>query len=92
MINDNICSEYTDLIKSEVLGIIDMLYYANSPAKKLLYDMGIYEKDIDIISNIIGEDFDDINDLKNKIQEKRALIIPRMSYISKYVIENQLQN
>lgn len=92
MINDNICSEYTDLIKSEVLGIIDMLYYANSPAKKLLYDMGIYEKDIDIISNIIGEDFDDINDLKNKIQEKRALITPRMSYISKYVIENQLQN
>lgn len=89
---DNIDSGYINTIKTEILNIIDLLYYANSPSKKLLYDMGIYEKDIDYISNIIGEDFDDINDLKSKIQQNIVRISSRISYISKYIIESLLQS
>ena len=88
---DNIKIEYINTIRLEVLNIIDLLYYANSPAKKLLYDMGIYEKDIDYIINLIGEDFDDINDLKNKIQQNIVRISNKISYISKYIIDNLLQ-
>lgn len=91
MIIEKANEEHVGIIKSDILGIIDLLYYANSPAKKLLYDMGIYEKDIDSIIKIIGEDFDDINDLKNKIQLHINKIIPRISYISKYIIDNLLQ-
>jgi chlorite dismutase len=92
MINDGLCTKYVDEIKLEVLNIIDMLYYANSPSKKLLYDMGFYEKDIDSIIKIIGEDFDDINDLKNRIQNNKIKIFNNktIGYISKYVIDNLL--
>lgn len=88
---DNINIEQINTIRTEVLNIIDLLYYANSPSKKLLYDMGIYEKDIDIIIKAIGEDFDDINDLKYKIQQNIIKISNRISYISKYIINNLLQ-
>lgn len=88
---EQFCPDYINTIKTEVLNIVDMLYYANSPSKKLLYDMGIYEKDIDSISNIIGEEFDDINDLKNRIQQNTSRISSKISYISRYIIDNLLQ-
>ena len=88
---EHLCPDYINTIKTEVLNIVDMLYYANSPSKKLLYDMGIYEKDIDSISSIIGEEFDDINDLKNRIQQNITKISNKISYISKYIIDNLLQ-
>lgn len=53
--------------------------------------MGIYEKDIDSISSIIGEEFDDINDIKNRIQQNITRILSKISYISKYIIDNLLQ-
>jgi hypothetical protein len=44
---------------------IEMLYYLNSPSKKMLKDMGIYEGDIDSIISVIGNDFTSIADLQN---------------------------
>lgn len=91
MMIDGVSDDYINVLRNEVLSIIELLYYSNSPSKKILYDMGIYEKDIDTIINSIGEDFDDINDLKNKIKQNIAKISPAISYISRYVIDNLLQ-
>ena len=91
MQNDNFPNSYIETVKSEILNIIDVLFFANSPERKLLYDMGFYEKDIENIIRIIGEDFDDINDLKEKIQNNKNVLISKISYISTYVIDNLLQ-
>ena len=45
-----------DIIKNKILKAIEILYYINSPARKMLKDMGIYDGDIDYIVEIIGED------------------------------------
>ena len=83
--------KYIETIKKEILEVIELLFYSKSPSKKLLYDMGFYEKDIDNIIEIINDDFDDINDLKERIKMNREIINDKVSYISKYIINTLLE-
>ena len=39
---DGVSDDYINVLRNEVLSIIELLYYSNSPSKKILYDMGIY--------------------------------------------------
>ncbi len=75
-----------DIIKNKILKAIEILYYINSPARKMLKDMGIYDGDIDYIVEIIGEDFNTVDDLRDRI--RRSLHnLRRISCLSRYVIE-----
>ena len=49
-------------------------------------DLGIYERDIDKIIRVIGDDFEDTVDLKNRLV--KALPKLKITYLSKYVINS----
>lgn len=82
---DKIPRSLIDTLHDRLLKNIEMLYYLNSPAKKMLKDMGIYEGDIDYIITIIGSDFSTISDLQQQLL-KHYHNLSNISIISKYVI------
>ncbi|HFR3529308.1 TPA: hypothetical protein ACHVA6_001849, partial [Streptococcus suis] len=59
--------------------------------KKILKDMGIYEKDINIISKIIGENISSVDELQTKLQEQYEKIITRISVISRFIVEKMIR-
>ena len=62
-----------------------MLYYLNSPSKKLLKDMGIYEGDIDQIIRVIGSDFSSVSDLETLLA-RNYYKLSEISVVSRYII------
>lgn len=76
-----------DIIDSKVLKPIEYLYFLNVKNKKMLIDIGIYERDVEKIIQVIGSDFDDTTELKNRLLENWNKL-SSISYISKYVIRN----
>lgn len=53
----------------------------------MVKDLGIYENDINKIINVIGEDFEDIQELR-RLLKQNIKKFNNISYISKYVIKN----
>ena len=74
------------VIDRKLMSNIEMLYYINSPSKKMLKDMGIYERDIDYIIEVIGDDFDSVEELRQRINAQRHRLVD-ISVISRYVVE-----
>lgn len=79
-------STLKNFINSELLSRIDYIYYLDNPRKRLLKELGIYEKDIDTLSEFINDDNINVSEviiiLKNKYNE----YVNKISFISKYVI------
>ena len=79
-------STLKNFINSELLSRIDYIYYLDNPRKRLLKELGIYEKDIDTLSEFINDDNINISEviiiLKNKYDE----YVNKISFISKYII------
>ena len=80
-------NDQINVIDSKVLKPIEYLYFLNIKNKKMLIDIGIYERDVDKIIQVIGSDFDDTTELKNRLLENWDRL-GSISYISKYVIRN----
>ncbi|MGB8454245.1 MAG: hypothetical protein WCD89_18175 [Anaerocolumna sp.] len=80
-------SEIIKTIDEKVLNPIEYLYFLNLKNKKMLLDLGIYERDIEKIIKIIGDDFDDALDLKNRLLTSYDKL-KNISFISKYVIRS----
>lgn len=57
----------------------------NSPSKKLLKDMGIYEGDIDQIIRVIGSDFSSVSDLE-ALLARNYYKLSEISVVSRYII------
>lgn len=53
----------------------------------MLLDLGIYERDIEKIIKVIGDDFDDALELKNRLLLSYDKL-KNISFISKYVIKS----
>lgn len=73
------------VIDNKILSPIEFLYFINLKNKKMLLDLGVYERDIDKIIKVIGDDFDDAVDLKNRLLSSYSQL-KGISYISRYVI------
>ena len=56
------------VLENKVTEAIEFLYFATSRQKKMLVDLGIYERDVETIIKIIGDDFDDAFELKKRLQ------------------------
>lgn len=78
-----------DVVDDKLMKNIELLYYVNSPSRKMLKDMGIYEGDIELIISIIGDGFETVEDLQNRIRNLRYRMND-ISIVSKYVIDRFL--
>lgn len=75
-----------DVIEQKILLPIEVQYFSNSEIRKNLKGLGIYEKDIESIVKIIGDDIEDIEILKNTLKENFSKF-RSLSFLSKYIIE-----
>lgn len=88
---DKVQNNMIEIIEEKILRVIENNYFIHASEKKMLKDMGIYEKDINEICEIIGEDFNSINDLLEKIKEKYDKINKSISILSKYILERVIK-
>ena len=88
---DKVQNNMIEIIEEKILRVIENNYFIHDSGKKMLKDMGIYEKDINEICEIIGEDFNSINDLLEKIKEKYDKINKSISILSKYILERVIK-
>lgn len=84
---DKVDAKYIDVIEQKIKSSIDFLYFTESKAKKMLKDLGFYERDIDQIIKIIGEDFKDTFTLKNLLIKNKARL-SKLTYLSRYIINS----
>lgn len=77
--------ELIDIIKDKIVEPIEHLYFVNSKIKKTMIDLGIYDRDIDKIVKVIGEDFQDVVELKDKLVSLKGNF-KGITFISQYVI------
>ena len=82
---DHVSSVLISTLRNRLMKNIEMLYYLNSPSKKMLKDMGIYEGDIDRIIQIIGSSFSSVSDLQ-QLLTKHFASMGEISVISRYII------
>lgn len=86
---EHVDNRMISIIDHKLMSNIEMLYYINSPSKKMLKDMGIYEGDIDYIIGFIGDDFNSVEELRQRINNQKHRFVD-ISVISRYVIERFL--
>lgn len=85
---EKVSQNYLDTLDNRIVGAIEQLYFSSSKQKKMLLDIGIYERDVDTIISIIGSDFDDAFDMKRRLVDNFSRLIPIISYISTFIIRN----
>ena len=82
---DRIPQNLIDIIQSKLMRNIEIIYYINAPERKMLKDMGVYDGDIETIINMIGDDYETVGELQNRIRNKPEML-NRVSVVTKYVI------
>lgn len=87
MENEGVKEELINKLNEKVINAIEQLYFSDSIQKKMLIDMGIYERDVENIIKIIGSNFEDELELKNRLIDNLNKL-DNVSFISKYVINN----
>ena len=85
---DKISQIYLYTLDARITGAIEQLYFSSSKQKKMLLDIGIYERDIDVIISVIGNDFEDAFDMKKRLLEAFPKLKSNISYISNFIIGN----
>lgn len=88
---DNVSEKIKKPIEEEILRVIENKYFMHSPGKKILKDMGVYDKDINIISKIIGDNVSSVDELQSKIQENYEKVITKISVLSKFIVEKMVK-
>ncbi len=86
---ENIDKALINILDKKIISTIEFLYFSNVKHKKMLLDLGIYERDIEKIIKVVGDDFDDAFELKQRLIDN-VKRLNDISYISKYVISNML--
>lgn len=83
---DNLSHYLTDTLHDKLLKNIEIMYYINSPNKKMLKDMGVYDGDIDAIISVIGNDFSNITELQ-VLLKRYSSKLNNISVVSKFIID-----
>lgn len=82
-------SRLLSVLDAKITGAVEYLYFATSKQKKMLVDLGIYERDVETIVKVIGDDYEDTFELKRRLQAALEKL-QGISFISKYVIQSIL--
>ena len=83
---------YLDIYRNRIISRIETLYYLNNNQQRMLYEIGIYDKDIRHIIDTIGNDFDNMDDLLVLLETKWDDYRRKVSFISQFLIENILKH
>ncbi len=87
---DKVKNELIDVLNEKIISPIETLYFANSKNKKALIDLGVYDRDIKKILDIIGDDFEDAVELRQRLIKNRNRF-NKISFISKYAIDRIIE-
>lgn len=87
MENESLGNSLLSVLDNKVIGSIEHLYFLTSKQKKMLLDLGVYERDVDKIIQIVGKDFEDTFELKKRLQANFDKL-QGIGFISRYVICN----
>ena len=87
MERNNVRQDLRDKYIEKIKRRIDFLYFNNSKIKKTLKDMGIYERDVEKITEIIGDEYRDSFALRLALLENKDDFVG-ISYMSRYIIDN----
>lgn len=90
MEKDSDTKDCADRIQSLFIRPIEDMYYLNVTYKKMLKNLGVYDSDIDTITNAIGTDYKDINELRERLETNKNKYYNVISFISKFAIDNLL--
>lgn len=82
--------ELINVLNEKIIHSIEFLYFSSSIQNKMLISLGIDERDVEKIIQIIGDDFDDIFELKIRLKNKLSQL-RRISFISKYIIQELIR-
>lgn len=86
MDKEHVSQGLIEILDKKVINPIESLYFSTAKHKKMLLDLGIYERDIDKVIKVIGDDFEDAFELKFRLR-KNLNRLNNISYISLYVIK-----
>jgi hypothetical protein len=75
----------TSILNNKVIETIEQIYFSTSKHRKMLLDIGIYERDVDKIIKVIGDNFDDTVELRSRLAINFNKL-KNISFISRYVI------
>ena len=87
---DKLPSYLIDTLHDRLLKNIEIIYYINSPNKKMLKDMGIYDGDIDTIIYVIGNDFSNITELQVLLKQNISKL-NNISVVSRFIIDRLVE-
>lgn len=87
MEKNKIKNEIISVIDNKIISSIEQLYFSVSRNKKMLLDLGIYERDVESIIRVIGDDFYDAGELKKRLSDNLSKL-SNISFVSKYIIRN----
>lgn len=83
---DGVDDKLLSILDEKILNPIEYIYFSSSKSKKMLIDLGIYERDIKKIIRVIGEDFEDTNELRKRLAQNMNRL-NGISYLSRYIIK-----
>lgn len=81
-----------DLANNYVAKPIENIYFLNSPERKMLRSIGVYERDIDLIISHIGSDFGDLEELKQRLIKEKDKFFNTLCIISKFEISQFIKD
>lgn len=75
------------ILELKVKDNIEYLYFSESTAKRMLKDIGIYERDIEKIIRVIGSNFKDTFELRELLLNNKTKF-KNLSYLSLFIINS----
>lgn len=87
---ENISEKWKKLIEEKIIKTIEHKYYMHFLEKRMLKDMGVYEQDIDKITETI-KNVQSFDELLVELKENYKKIKPQISIVSRFVIEKLIK-
>lgn len=84
---EKVSNWFVETIYSKLVHNIEVIYFLSSPSKRLLKDIGIFDRDIETIVKLIGEDFSTVEELIALLRRYKNQF-DGISILSRYVLNN----
>ncbi len=83
-------NECLAMFKARILASIETVYYINDSNRRMLFEYGIYDRDINKIIEIIGNDFETVGEMVELLKKHQNELKDSISFMSNFIIENEI--